>query len=64
MSIPQLTIQPCLENHEDENCHKSLEMLGEDPFYLEQFPGGVESTGNTNCSKNHNCKPKNPRTLP
>ena len=50
LSIPQLTIQPCLSedttpNNFEESCEQSLKKLGEDPFYLEQFPGGVESTG-------------------
>ena len=47
LSIPHLTIQPCLEynNYDDAACHKSLEDMGKDPFFLQQFPGGVESTG-------------------
>ena len=45
-----MTIQPCLSedntsNNYEESCEQSLENLGKDPFYLEQFPGGVESTG-------------------
>ena len=49
-SIPHLTIHPCLSdeptsNDFEETCEQSLQRLGEDPFYLEQFPGGVESTG-------------------
>ena len=45
LSIPHLTVQPCLEDYETETCQESLEKMGEDPFYLEQIPGGVESTG-------------------
>ena len=47
LSIPQLTIQPCLEdiNYDDAACQRSLENLGKDPFYLQQFPAGFESTG-------------------
>lgn len=50
LSIPHLTIHPCLSdeptsNDFEETCEQSLQRLGEDPFYLEQFPGGVESTG-------------------
>ena len=50
LSVPHMTIQPCLSeentsNNYEESCEQSLENLGKDPFYLEQFPGGVESTG-------------------
>ena len=53
LSIPHLTIQPCLEydNYDDAACHKSLEDLGKDPFFLQQFPGGVESTGMNELQK-------------
>ena len=50
LSIPHLTIEPCLGNdatfiNGEESCQRSLERLGEDPFYFQQFPGGVEATG-------------------
>ena len=48
LSVPHLTIKPCLEDDRIFNtktCHEALEKLGEDPFYLQQFPGGVQSTG-------------------
>ena len=50
LSIPYMSIQACLGNNAtfingEESCERSLERLGEDPFYFQQFPGGVESTG-------------------
>ena len=50
LSIPHLSIEACLENdatfkNEEESCERSLKRLGEDPFYFQQFPGGVESPG-------------------
>ena len=50
LSIPHMSIEACLGNNatlinEEESCQRSLERLGEDPFYFQQFPGGVESTG-------------------
>ena len=51
LSIPHMSIESCLENdvtlkNEKESCKRSLERLGEDPFYFQQFPGGVECPGN------------------
>ena len=45
--IPELTVQPCLDEGgaDSAECQQSLEDLGYDPFYLQQFPGGSESTG-------------------
>ena len=45
--IPELTVQPCLDEGgaDSAECQQSLEDLGFDPFYLQQFPGGSESTG-------------------
>ena len=48
LSIPHLTVEPCLADGPTEECEKSLEKLGEDPFYLQQFPGGSQQTGNWN----------------
>ena len=50
LSIPHMSIESCLENdvtlkNEKESCKRSLERLGEDPFYFQQFPGGVECPG-------------------
>ena len=50
LSIPHLSIEACLGNdatfiNGEDSCQRSLERLGEDPFYFQQFPGGVESTG-------------------
>ena len=48
LGIPYLTVEPCLESDHEfdaEICQKSLQKLSEDPFYLQQFPGGVQSTG-------------------
>ena len=46
--IPELMVQPCLDEGgaESAECQQSLEDLGYDPFYLQKFPGGSESTGN------------------
>ena len=49
LTIPHLTVEPCFNLNETtidgESCERSLHRLGEDPFYLQQFPGGVQSTG-------------------
>lgn len=62
LSIPYLTVEPCLvvdettsDASDGETCERSLERLGEDPFWIQQFSGGVESTG-TNYSLPLNLK--------
>ena len=51
LSIPQFTFQSCLDStpEEEASCQRSLEQLGEDPLWIEQFPGGSESTGQVNA---------------
>merc|ERR1712117_805132 len=49
--IPELMVQPCLDEGgaDSAECQQSLEDLGYDPFYLQKFPGGSESTGQVNA---------------
>ena len=51
LSIPHLTFESCLDSapEDESSCQRSLEQLGEDPFWIEQFPGGSESTGQVNA---------------
>ena len=43
--IPYSPIEPCLNQPESEDCQEALHKLGEDPYWLQTFPGGTESTG-------------------
>ena len=46
LSVPESPVQPCLEEGgESRNCKEALKRLGEDPFWLELFPGATQSTG-------------------
>ena len=45
--IPEPIVQPCLNEGAEgsEECQESLELLGYDPYYIQQFSGGSMSTG-------------------
>ena len=46
LSIPLSPVQPCLdEGGQSIKCKEALKSIGEDPFWLEQFPGATQSTG-------------------
>jgi len=46
LSVPESPVQPCLEEGgESMNCKEALKRIGQDPFWLELFPGATQSTG-------------------
>ena len=46
LSIPLSPVQPCLEEGgQSIQWKEALKSIGEDPFWLEQFPGATQSTG-------------------
>ena len=53
LSVPQLTVQPCLEEGggDTAECQQSLDDLGYDPYYLEAFPGGFTHQGRDSIMK-------------
>ena len=48
LTIPELTVQPCLDEGGEDSaeCQQALQDLSYDPFYLQLFSGGSESSGN------------------